>query len=893
MALVARVRFKEVQSARQERYDLGSDVTVWVEYRNPITNALTAAAGVAFAVTKADGSILLPAPSVVTEQAGIYRCVVTPDQPGVWAIEASSTTSGATNDRREFLMASDSIPPTVIGPTAVQSVNNQVGPHVTVDFDSALEASRGEVSGFPFVTDGTTDNAAVWADFVNYCLTHDVVGVLPAGTILIGNSPGTVDGADQINAPAIRNATRPLRIRGAGEGLTILRASVAARSAGLVALVSGPILRLVDCPALHLSDLTVDGGVTTVPTVESGMRALTLTSPSGDDLARDVCTMIETDNVPDVRLERVRVMRFYGHRDNTDLLGFRSRRTGGLCIHRASRVRVRDLTLDKISAREGVYFGNCQDVQIDGFSFDGVVAEQDARGTHALSTPLNVFGPETLDVRITNARVVNCAGSAMNIGGQDITLDNFAIKGEIDSAYGDGLDFGVEHQVAAFGASHPPFRRLTLTNGLFEGCSRYALRAYHEPHLRGGEIIFDNLIFHRCYQGPEVQAVDRVSLGSMIVRDCFFRADYAVSGRGVFVEDCSVVTWDSITVDASGGDGVADYMRYGIYIDKCQKIAGGVAILNELSQSHLAIYQSSIEPDLTSADIDLGTVHCFQTQTRDPESIFAPITLGRTSGRIARLAGDLRFNGAPALLTPGAVRLNADGPALGIQRLVIGNPSESANYNDLLGSLDFVNGDGSGALADRVRARIVSRTRGSNGRGAWVEIETAGRDDARAVVLAVSEHGSLILPPSASSYTPRTRRLGEQWTDSAGQVWRCTASGREASLAAPVGVTATADGSTAIVVNDASALGTGDLIVVGATGPREILAIVGTTLTLDATVGSGAGLAVTAPAAVIARLAAIINPAASYADDAAAASAGVPVGGFYRRTGGTLAWRVS
>ncbi len=118
MALVARVRFKEVQSARQERYDLGSDVTVWVDYRDRITNALTAASGVAFTVTKADGSILSPAPSVVTEQAGIYKCVFTPDQAGLWAIEASSTTAGATNDRREFLMVSDTVAPAPLGPNA-------------------------------------------------------------------------------------------------------------------------------------------------------------------------------------------------------------------------------------------------------------------------------------------------------------------------------------------------------------------------------------------------------------------------------------------------------------------------------------------------------------------------------------------------------------------------------------------------------------------------------------------------------------------------------------------------------------------------------------------------------------------------------------------------------
>ncbi len=154
MALVARLRFGARQSARQPSYDLAGDVTVWVEYRDSETNALTGAAGVAFAVTKADGSILSPAPSVVTEQAGIYRCVFTPDQPGLWAIEASSTTGGATNDRREFLMVSDAIPPSVIGPTAVTSVDGFPGPAVTT------RKIRRDVRDFGVVGDGIADDTA-------------------------------------------------------------------------------------------------------------------------------------------------------------------------------------------------------------------------------------------------------------------------------------------------------------------------------------------------------------------------------------------------------------------------------------------------------------------------------------------------------------------------------------------------------------------------------------------------------------------------------------------------------------------------------------------------------------------------------------------------------------
>jgi hypothetical protein len=759
----------------------------------------------------------------------------------------------------------------------------------------AIEESMAIATGFPFVTDGVTDNSAVWAEFIAYCISNDVVGVLPAGTIYIANAPGTISATDQVDVPSIRNAAKMLRIRGAGENLTILKAKVAARSPQLVALVSNPILRLVGGVGFEMTDLTLDGGVIAVPTVESGMRALTLTSPTGDVEARKVCTMVETDEVPYVRLERVRVRGFYGHRDNTewpeDPDAFRSRRTGGLCIHRASQLDVRDITLDHVAAREGIYFANCERVNVSGFYFDGVVAEQEARGSHGLSTALNVFGPETQIARISNFRVDNTGGSSMNVGGVDIEMAGGRISGDIGTAYGDGLDFGVEHQVRAF-PSHPAMRRLSVTDVQFRGCSRYSLRAYHEDALPAGDIILDNLLFDRCYQGVEISACKRVALGSILVRDCFFRADYEASGRGVYVASSEAVTWQSIVVDASGGDGIIDYMNYGIYLDQCKKVAGGVAVLNELKSAHLAIYQASVDPDLASSGINLGVIHCFQTQTRD-DSVFAPITLGRSSGRVAGLSGDLYYNGLPALLTSGVVRINSDTLPAGIQRQVLGQPSTTVAYNAVLGRLDFVNGDGSGGLSDLIRGSVVARTKGSNGRGATLQFETAGRNDPRAVNFEITEHGSTIVPPSVSTFDPRTRRLGEQWTDNTGLVWRCTVEGRTSTTPAPVSVSAEAYGNTSLLLSSTTDFDVGDLIYAGTTGPLEIQAIVSTSITVDVTVTAGTGLAITAPEAVIVRMAAISQPSISYADVTAAIAGGISVGALFFRSDGVVAWRAS
>jgi hypothetical protein len=142
MGMIAIIRFPERVSDAEPSYVLGGDVTVRAEFRDDLTDALIAVAGVAFVVTRADGTIVSPAPSVVTDAAGAYSCVFTPNQPGVWAVEVSSTTPGATNDRREFLMVSDAIAPSVIPPTAVTSVNGLPGPTVTIDIDGLGAAAR-------------------------------------------------------------------------------------------------------------------------------------------------------------------------------------------------------------------------------------------------------------------------------------------------------------------------------------------------------------------------------------------------------------------------------------------------------------------------------------------------------------------------------------------------------------------------------------------------------------------------------------------------------------------------------------------------------------------------------------------------------------------------------
>lgn len=165
MALTAKIRFARQATAVIPRFELGGDVTVWVDYRSPITGALGAAADVSFTVVDADGTVKTP-PPVVEEVAGTYRCVITPNQPGVWRVSVDSSTVGATNDTRSFEMVSGLPEPGFIGPTAVLTVNGKPGPTVTLglgDIAGVADAGASAIAAAASASQAATSATAAAA----------------------------------------------------------------------------------------------------------------------------------------------------------------------------------------------------------------------------------------------------------------------------------------------------------------------------------------------------------------------------------------------------------------------------------------------------------------------------------------------------------------------------------------------------------------------------------------------------------------------------------------------------------------------------------------------------------------------------------------------------------
>lgn len=839
-ALVARVRFGARVTNNVPAFALGSDVAMWVDVTNTVTQAPTDDATIAVVIYQADGEIRSPALTLTKESTGVYYGTFQPDQAGIWTVTPTSDAGSIDLRPRRFEMTSETPAPAVVDPTAVLTVNGEPGPHVTITGVPVSITDYGGVSG-------AADNSDAWAALIAYCTAAPGrIAYLPAGTWTVQTAPGTIPTGDdnQVEVPAL-TPSYPLVIQGAGQSATTLKAKVAARTQVNEAPVTWPILRLIGGPRLELRDLTIDGGVSSVPATV----ALTLSTPGDDAKAPYVCTMIETDETTAVVVERVTITGFYGHRDQTewpdDPSAFRGRRTAGLCIHRAETVTAYDLTLGT-AFREGIYFLNCVDVVVRGFRYIADRALQIASGGQGLSTPLDIFGPETERVTITDSIIRDNNGSAINgYASEYFVVSNCSIGGTVVAgAQGDGMDFGSEISSALFGADHPPLGVLMITDTTFTACARYSLRVSRDEDSRGRGAILDGVTFHKCYQGPEFYNIDAIAIGSMVVMDAVYRSDYSVSGRGLYIRDCARVSWGNLVIDGSGGT-TENAMKFGIILDGVSYVSGGTAQITDATRAHVLIYPSSADPEGYNNNINLGDVHCWQVLERaepsEGEPEYLPLQLGRNGEPIDKLSvGKLTYNGTPAITQADIIALYATEKVEGLQTVSIGTPDINQGYRGELARIQFVNGDGSSGL-EGVRGNILVDAGWTIGRGASIRFQTSTRADAVSDALTVLEHGGIVLHDTAARSAPVSREAGEMWHDD-GTFYVCTVSGSVFSSQLS-GVTATADGSTDVVVSSATGISPSNFLTVGG-ALRRVMAVAGTSVTLSATVTAGTGLAV-------------------------------------------------
>lgn len=734
----------------------------------------------------------------------------------------------------------DDILPDPAIPSFAQDVKEQFG-RVRDKFEESIS-----FPDFGAVGDGTTDNSTAWSNFVEYLIANNVAGKIPPGDYYISTAPGTIPSdtsTSQVDVPAIDLGTSSLIINGAGKEVTSLISKRGVRTGLSEAEVSWPILRLLNGQYFELSGVTLDGAFEELP---SPLAETLDDSTENRVKARNACTLVETDGTSTVDIRDVRVTGFYGVRDQTawaaDPSAHRTRRTGGLCVHRADVAVVRNLELGANSFREGVFFMNYGRLDLDGFRFVGDVQDQIDRGGSGLSTPLNAWGPENGAALVRNVYIRNNRGSAINGYADSFTVDNWDIGSDlVGSRLGSGLDFGLEIQGEAF-EDHPRMRRLVITNGRAKACNRYTIRVYLSTELPADQIILDGLVAEDCYQGPEFGFVKNLIATNISITRPFWREDYDVqSGRGFYLEDVDSVILDNIIIDGEGGSG-DNVMKLGFTSKDIRNILIGNMIIKEATQSHFSIYNAALNPPGLTSNVHLGNLHCYQGGSRDGSSIFYPIHLSRSGFPIENLSfGKVFYNGTPAVEQADTLFYVSDNRVNGLQDLTLGDSTNIQTYKNVLAQIKVINGDATGTYPNSVSALISANAGRSLGRGSDLAISTRTVNDALSETLTLKEHGSVIFHDTATKTDPVARIKGETWFDT-DKMYVCTASG--SIFGAPLaGVTATADGTNVIVVSDATGISNSMWITVDG-ALREVENVSGTNITLDATVTTGTGLAV-------------------------------------------------
>jgi hypothetical protein len=413
----------------------------------------------------------------------------------------------------------------------------------------ALSAPALNVSAFGARGDGAADDGPAFTRAIEAASRSGAPLTIDPGRYLIATPIGASSLDDPI--PAIRGGR--IELAGAGAGATTLLAPPLRSSSPGVAPISRSILRAIGVERLHLRGVTLDGGVTSA--VSRDVKGF---SP------RDAAALLEVEGCSDVLIEDVttthnRHARFQGDRTGR-IIG----RSGPVLVLGCSNVRILRCGSVFPAFAEGWWVFDCRNVTIDGFRHVGPQRFNPA----ATTTPLNVFGPRTESVTITNCDIRNALGSSLNLGGKGgFRVVNNVFAGVIaenegafgreaarphDGAFGKGIDLGSEHQEDYF-PDHPPMRDVTISGNRFDTLFSYSVSLAKTPDRPLDGLAFrDNRITHG-FRGLMLRGVRNAA----VERNRFERilryegADRRAFGVTMSLDECVGVTVGDNVFDGS------------------------------------------------------------------------------------------------------------------------------------------------------------------------------------------------------------------------------------------------------------------------------------------------------------------------------------------------------
>jgi hypothetical protein len=607
---------------------------------------------------------------------------------------------------------------------------------------------------FGAVGDGVTDDSAAWANFLAYLNTSEFEGFIPAGTYYITTAPGIPSNLSTSTTPELNNYGN-IVITGAGASVTTLLAKTEIVSPGTTS-TSRPILKIVNPASFSLSGVTLDGGFSTSPTLNTSGYA-----------NRDAAALLEVRDCENVNLTNIVVKGFFGHRDNSDNNNGNFGRSGPILIADCSNGFVSNLKEEYPTWREGVFFFNCVNFTIDGFKYIGPVD----RSGGSLSTPLNIFGPATKGIILTNTNCTGAwSGSVLNMGGAgDFLIDNFFAQGSISTindttgdpkttsgttTWGKGIDLGAEHQENAF-TVHPNLENVVVNNVVLRDMFSYGFRIIKQATHPAKRVTISNIVLNNGFEGISLENNIDVEISNAVARKILRYVSesasnvFAYSFTDItnlrfsgFCDGSETATYTYPNAPAPYTGGGTAFSRFGIRMSRCLN-ANIKATIIDFRAPHILYDVDVADDNVYDGSFEINSIASTYTSPTDFSQFYI---FGRAANRRLKSLQIVNsmFNNLPLTDSQQLLTFSANG-TFGAQILPLGNSKTSVAQDELLGKVTFYNGDGSSSQQG-VRASIESYAADANGRGAYLSFKTADAANPLAERLKINANGIKNMP---------------------------------------------------------------------------------------------------------------------------------------------------
>jgi hypothetical protein len=624
-----------------------------------------------------------------------------------------------------------------------------------------------------------TDNSIAWANFLAFLNTSEKAGFIPEGQYYIPIAPGTVVNPATSSVPQLTNYGN-IVITGEGEKITTLVAKKETISPGINP-ASRAILKIVFCESFSLSDITLDGGFTTNPATLSGWAD------------KDSAALLEVRNCSNVKFNNVTTKGFYGHRDNSDNDNGNFGRSGPILVANCSNGIVSNLRVEYPTWREGVFFFNCQNFKIDGFKYIGPTD----RANGSLSTPLNIFGPTTEKINLSNSSFTGAwSGSVLNMGGVgSFNISNFIAKGNISTVndttgnprttsgtttWGKGIDLGAEHQEDAF-TSHPELKYVNINNVILLDMFSYALRIIKKVSTPAKHIIISNICVDNSFEGINLEYNQDVNISNASCTKILqYVSGSSSNGFAYRFSNCKYVKFDGY---CAGGETAlysypntttttpvllptTVYSRFGISIEKCENLYVN-ATIKDFRECHLIYDVDVADDDLYDGSFEITAIA--ETYT-SPTTFTDFYVFGRSATQRLKTLQILNslYNNLPLIQNP-LLSYFASNSLFQAQNIPLGNPNSTLVQDENLGKVTFYNGDTSSSQSG-VRSAIEANAADSLGRGAYLSFKVSSVANPLAESLRLNSIGSVRYIPIT---TPASALAGDVYYDSGTNKLRC------------------------------------------------------------------------------------------------------------------------